>query len=504
VGEKRGSPLAEPAQRFRAIRRELEQSVLPLATSLDGRRFSFQASLHDLAIQVGGYVVLDDGSEALGQVTALGQAVVDGPDVTLAAGTNDLGAQTQVRIRMAQGEGVVLGGAGRPFHDAAVRPAEPSEVGAWLGTVRPARATLEIGEVLLAPGVPLELDATGFTRHTFMCGQSGSGKTYSLGLLLERILLETSLRIVVLDPNSDYVRLAELRADADSTIRSRYRESTRELRVRSAGGRGEDRLRLRFGELDPATQAAVLRLDPIADRAEYAELLSLVEASGRAELGSLFRLATEGGDEAKALALRARNLGLDGWGVWARSDAGSLVEQLQADDWRCLVVDLGSLGSPDEQALAAEATLEALWRNRATREPVLLVVDEAHNICPQAPEDGVTARSTRHAVAIAGEGRKFGLYVLLSTQRPQKVHENVISQCDNLILMRMNSEADLAVLRESFSFVPWGLLERATAFAQGEALVAGKLVSHPAFARFGRRLSEEGGADVPADWAAPA
>jgi putative heme transporter len=46
-----------------------------------------------------------------------------------------------------------------------------------------------------------------------------------------------------------------------------------------------------------------------------------------------------------------------------------------------------------------------------------------------------------------------------------------------------------------------GLLERATAFGQGEALAAGKISSHPALIRFGARISEEGGADVPATWA---
>lgn len=49
---------------FRETRRNLEASVLPLATSVDGRRFSFQASLHGLQMEVGGYVVLDGGGTA--------------------------------------------------------------------------------------------------------------------------------------------------------------------------------------------------------------------------------------------------------------------------------------------------------------------------------------------------------------------------------------------------------------------------------------------------------
>jgi uncharacterized protein len=91
----------------------------------------------------------------------------------------------------------------------------------------------------------------------------------------------------------------------------------------------------------------------------------------------------------------------------------------------------------------------------------------------------------------------------VSTQRPQKVHENVLSQCDNLLLMRMNSLADLGFVGDVFSFVPPRLLERATAFRQGEALVAGKIVSHPCLVRFGARVAEEGGSDIPADWARP-
>jgi hypothetical protein len=108
------------------------------------------------------------------------------------------------------------------------------------------------------------------------------------------------------------------------------------------------------------------------------------------------------------------------------------------------VVDLGSLGTRDEQTLTACAVLERLWRERERREPVAIVINEAQNVCPAEPADPLTALATEDAVRIAGEGRKFGLYLIVVTQRPQKIHENVLSQCDNLVLMRMNSVADLA------------------------------------------------------------
>ena len=85
--------------------------------------------------------------------------------------------------------------------------------------------------MLLAPGVPATLDAGGFNRHTFMCGQSGSGKTYSLGLVLEQLLVATSLRMVILDPNSDYVRLAEVRDDNGSDLATRYAAAAGDVTV---------------------------------------------------------------------------------------------------------------------------------------------------------------------------------------------------------------------------------------------------------------------------------
>ena len=347
--------------------------------------------------------------------------------------------------------------------------------------------------------MPLSLDAAGFGRHTFLCGQSGSGKTYSLGVVLERLLLETTLRVIVLDPNSDFVRLGELRPDAEEHAAARFAPLRDGIAVR----RGGDGLGLRFAELGSRLQAAALRLDPIADRDEYAELHGVVEAAeaGALSLEQLQRLSVEGSDDAIRLLSRARNLGLYEWGIWAGADGHSITADLTSGV-RCLVLDLGSLGTREEQTLAAAMVLSRLWERRAEREPVLIVIDEAHNICPAAPADPLTAITTELAVRIAAEGRKFGLHLLASTQRPQKLHEDVLSQCDNLLLMRMNSLADLDFVGDVFSFVPRSLLERSPFFVQGESLAAGAIAPHPVLFRVGRRLTAEGGGDVGSNWSA--
>ena len=451
-----------------------------------------------LDTRIGGYVVVENGrsERRLGYVTSVTLAAPDRAPVP--------NRTENVPHRVARLEGRLLEGEDEPFGDARIRVATADEVAGWLAAVRPARATLEVGSVAFADEVPLALDAGAFDRHTFLCGQSGSGKTYALGTILERLLAETSLRIVILDPNSDFVRLAELRDDVGDEKRSRYAAAARGIDVRRAADVGADRLHVRFRDFNAAERAAVLRLDPIDDRDEYAALVEAVEDADSLMAGTV-RETIDGllaqPDPLHSIGTRARNLGVDGWQVWSGADPGSLEELVQPDGPRCLVADLGSLTTREEQIVAAEAVLAALWRRRTARQPVLIVIDEAHNVCPAEPDGPLIEMATDYAVRIAGEGRKFGLVLLAATQRPQKVHENVVSQCDNLVLMRMNSRSDLALLSEVFSFVPQPLFALAAEFRQGEAVVAGKLVPSPTLGRFGPRWSREGGGDVPAEWA---
>ena len=234
-------------------------------------------------------------------------------------------------IRFARGEGVILDGELRAFHDANVRPAESREVEAWFEAVRPNRPALPIGELLLAPGMTAALDAGGFNRHTFMCGQSGSGKTYSLGLVLEQLLVGTSLRMVILDPNSDYVRLAEVRDNAEPAVAAEYAAAARGVVVWQNEPEAEHPLQLQLRDIDAASQAAVLGLDPIRDREEYAALSGVLASSdkGRAAVSGIDDLLSSDNPDTRRLGLRAANLGVFDWSIWSRGRGRSLVEELE-------------------------------------------------------------------------------------------------------------------------------------------------------------------------------
>lgn len=489
--------VAERIAAYRRTREQVERSVLPLATSIDGVTFEFQSSLYHLALRRGGYVILQsEGVDRLGQVTDIGS------EVSISDGQSGEPTVTApIALRLARGSGIVLDTDGSPFHDALVRPAEPSEVGTWFERIRPDRAGLDVGELVLAPGVPAVLDSGGLDRHTFLCGQSGSGKTYALGLLLERVLAETSLQLVVLDPNSDYVGLSRVRDGADPALAARYAAVPEQVSVWSNRPGADHLLRFAFADLDHAAQAAVLGLDPIADREEYAVLVDLLRAQREGQDIGIGTLRTSEDPAIRRLGMRAENLGVLGWSIWSPTEP-SLVEELHHPTSRCIVVDLGSLDTVGEQRTVSQAVLSTLWEERLSKVPRLIVIDEAHNICPADPPDEVSRLSMDQAIQIAAEGRKYGLYLLTSTQRPHKVHENIVSQCDNLLLMRMNSQGDLADLSALFSFIPQGLMTGSTSFRLGQVLVGGKLLRQPAYVQMGSRVSLEGGADIPTTWAA--
>ncbi|WP_308466938.1 ATP-binding protein [Rathayibacter soli] len=342
-------------------------------------------------------------------------------------------------------------------------------------------------------GVDVTLSAERFNRHTFWCGQSGSGKTYALGVVLEQLILQTELPLLIFDPNADFTRMNRPRRSANADAAGAFTES--DIRVFHSTSKDAPQLRTRFIDLSAASKAAVLQLDPIADADEYNVLLHADVDVLRFDGSNFLATLRDSGDPGKQrLATRVENLQVLDWELWSRG--GDSVTDTIDERPRATVLDLGGFSHPAEPKVAALSVLEHLWANREKRRPLLIVIDEAHNLCPPNPTTRVERAVTELLVQIAAEGRKFGLWLLLSTQRPTKIHPNVLSQCDNLCLMRMNAPRDLAELADVFGFVPEELFERSPEFHQGQALFAGGFIQAPTIAQMGGRITEEGGADV--------
>ena len=232
----------------------------------------------------------------------------------------------------------------------------------------------------------------------------------------------------------------------------------------------------------------MLGLDPIRDREEYAALVDLLARQREGTpLVTGARAAAGGGTPAvRRLGSGRPTSGVLGWRVWGPRAPVARRRSCASPTARCTVVDLGSLAhDARSSALVAQAVLSTLWESRLPARALPARRRRGAQHLPGRPADPLTRLSAERAVQIAAEGRKYGLYLLSSTQQPHKVHENVVSQCDNLVLMRMNSQADIADLGRLFSFVPPGADGRATSFRMGQALVAGKIFPQGGYVQMG-------------------
>ncbi|MBX0301604.1 ATP-binding protein [Cryobacterium sp. 1639] len=454
------------------------------AVSIDGRHFQFAGGTGS-RFEPGGLVVLrstDGGEEEtdqLGQVEEVAVVIGGAP----------------------QGSGRILGlldGDGRhldvrrsvPFGSATIRSADARTAELLYGD---AATSLPIGSFLASQDIPARLLAQRFNRHTFWCGQSGSGKTYALGVVLEQLLLHTALPMVIFDPNADFVHMRQ--AHPAATTDARRALADRDIRVLRPSSPSPDALRVRFLDLSLRAKAAVFRLDPLDDRAEHNELMHIEDTVGLVDPARVVPgLVERGTPAARDLAARTENLRVTDWSVWAQGLAA--VTDILDSRPDATVLDLGGFAYPEESLVVALAVLDDLWAKREQRRPLLIVIDEAHNFCSPDQTSPLHVAVRERIVQIAAEGRKFGLWLLLSTQRPFRVHPSIISQCDNLALMKMTSPVDLAELANIFGFVPPAMLARASRFKQGEALFAGGFVPAPTMVTMGPRLTREGGADV--------
>ena len=111
--------------------------------------------------------------------------------------------------------------------------------------------------------------------------------------------------------------------------------------------------------------------------------------------------------------------------------------------------------------------------------PVMIVCEEAHNYIPQ--KDNVAYRSSRKSLErIAKEGRKYGLSLMVVSQRPSEVSETIFAQCNNFIALRLTNNADQNYVRRLFPDNSSGITDILPNLAPGECVVVGDAVMLPA------------------------
>lgn len=111
--------------------------------------------------------------------------------------------------------------------------------------------------------------------------------------------------------------------------------------------------------------------------------------------------------------------------------------------------------------------------------PLLIALEEAHRFLG-APATSAGGLAREAAEKIAREGRKYGVGLMIISQRPSELSETVLSQCGTLISMRLTNSADQSRVRSALPDAIAGLVEMLPSLRTGEALVSGEAITLPA------------------------
>ncbi|MCG8921840.1 helicase HerA domain-containing protein [Lentzea sp. CC55] len=346
------------------------------------------------------------------------------------------------------------------------------------------------GAIVLGMDGEIRIELESLRKHAIVFAGSGSGKT----VLLRRIVEECALQgvsAIVLDPNNDLARLGDAWPEVpgewragDEALAAEYLAGT-EVVVWTPGRAGGRPLSFHplpdfalvrgdQDEFEAAVESAVARLVPharIANETKFAvraravlkEALKHYASKDRRDLNGFVDLLAELPDGVSKLysatataadlaeTLRAAMVNdplLAASGE--ATDPGALFEPSEGKKARVSVISFVGLPSDEQrQGFISQLQLEVFaWikRNPAVNRPLggLMVMDEAQTI---APSGGVTA-STQTTILLASQARKYGLGLLLATQAPKGVHNQVTGNATTQFFGRLNSPAQIAAATE--------------------------------------------------------
>ncbi|MBK9119472.1 MAG: ATP-binding protein [Phycisphaerales bacterium] len=143
------------------------------------------------------------------------------------------------------------------------------------------------------------------------------------------------------------------------------------------------------------------------------------------------------------------------------------------------------------------------WSPPEVRQPFVLCYEEAHNYLPRIDRGDVMF--ARDAVEkVAKEGRKYGVSAMIVTQRPSEISETILSQCNSMVLMRMNNPDDQNYVARVVSDQFRSLISVLPSMKPGEGFVIGDSVLMPmrTLIDMPPRLPRSGDVDFFGKWSA--
>ena len=344
--------------------------------------------------------------------------------------------------------------------------------------------------------IKVELDInTMVQKHVSILSKTGGGKSYCSGAIVEE-LMKHGVTVCIIDPHGEYASMKHKgvvkKTTRDFGVSPRgYEDKIVEFATDTNINKGSKPLKFTLHNLDARE---LLSLTNIKNVRSFLTMLrkavdTLKDTKGSYTLNDIIAVLENGGEASSGTLITELEY-LNEIDVFA--DQGTKIDEL-IQKGRCTIINLRGT-PPDIQELIVNRVGNTLFELRKVGKipPMMLVVEEAHNFCPQ---QGQVACSKVFRT-IASEGRKFGLGLTIITQRAAKVDKNVLSQCNTQIILKVTNPNDLKAIASSIEGLTEGMEEEIQRLPIGSAIITGGGVSMPLLVEIRPRESKHGGESV--------
>ncbi len=362
------------------------------------------------------------------------------------------------------------------------------------------RGDVYIG-LLEGQNIHVNLDANNLVqKHCSILAKTGAGKSYTCGAILEE-LLDKNVPLLIIDPHGEYATLKLPNEDRA--------ESFQRYGIQPKGYAAQITVYTPANKLLNPSADNLFRLNGInLGIKDFAQFFS---EESQNQTGILFEAVSKLRAEKETYTIDdiisevSQNKSKIKWNVINKlealretgilSDKATSINEL-VQEGRASIIDMKGV-NPDLQAMIVAKLCSDLFEARKlnTVPPMMLVLEEAHNFCPEKGFGGVV--STDILRTIASEGRKFGLGLLVVSQRPARVDKNILSQCNTQIIMKVTNPNDLQAISKGLEGISSDVVEDIKRLSPGVALIVSTYIERPILVDVRIRKSRHGGASVP-------
>ncbi len=147
-----------------------------------------------------------------------------------------------------------------------------------------------------------------------------------------------------------------------------------------------------------------------------------------------------------------------------------------------IILNMNSVDDEVVELVSAVIARMVFWKLRRAEHrnsfPVHFILEEAHRYIAEKPSK-YAVEASRIFERVAKEGRKYGVFLLVASQRPSELSRTVLSQCSNFVVHRIQNPEDLTHIRQMTPFISDAVLKRLPSLPKQHALVFGNAVNLP-------------------------